>query len=155
MERGVNVLARHSRGLGLAILFVLGCGTSFALGAGTQAPAPGPQLTSITRGSLRMLLDAPQLGGSQVSVGERSYPPNYESAEHTHKSIELIYVLAGRFQHVVNGRTHVLTPGMLGVVKPGDKVRHRTDSSGAATTLMIWVPGNDGTDLAKGWQSDR
>lgn len=149
------MLARHSLSLGLVILFVAGCGTSFALGRGVQAPAPGPQLSSITRGSLRMLLDTPQLGGSQVSVGERSYPPNYESAEHTHKSIELIYVLSGRFQHVVNGRAHLLTPGMLGVVKPGDKVRHRTDSSGPALTLMIWVPGGDGTDLAKNWESDR
>ena len=139
----------------LALLVLVGCGASFALGRGAQVPVPGPQLTSITRGSLRMLLDAPQLGGSQVAVGERSYPPNYESAEHAHKSIELIYVLGGRFQHVVNGQTHVLTPGMLGVVKPGDKVRHRTDGSGAATVLMIWVPGNDGSDLAKGWQSDR
>ena len=149
------MLARHRHRLGLAILFAVGCGTCFVVGVGTQAPAPGPQLTSITRGSLRMLLDRAQLGGSQVSVGERSYPPNYESAEHTHKSIELIYVLSGRFQHVVNDQTHVLTPGMLGVVKPGDKVRHRSDPAGPTTVLMIWVPGRDGSDLAKDWQNDR
>lgn len=141
--------------IGFSVLFVIACGTSFVIGRASQAPAPGPQLTSITRGSLRMLLDVPQLGGGQVSVGERNYPPNYESPEHTHKSIELIYVLAGEFQHVVNGRTHVLTPGMLGLVKPGDKVRHKTGASGPVRTLMIWVPGADGTDLAKGWQSNR
>jgi quercetin dioxygenase-like cupin family protein len=143
--------------IALTALFVAGCGTSFVIGRSAQAPAPapGPHLTSITRGGLRMLLDAPQLGGSQVAVGERAYPPNYESAEHSHKSIEVIYVLSGRFQHIVNGKAHVLTPGMLGLVKPGDKVRHKTDSSGPATTLMIWVPGTDGTQLAKDWQSDR
>jgi quercetin dioxygenase-like cupin family protein len=143
--------------IAVVTFFTLACSVSFALGLAAQspAPAPGAQLTSVTRGSLRMLLDAPQLGGSQVAVGERSYPPNYQSAEHGHKSIELLYVLSGRFTHEVNGRAHVLTPGMLGVVKPGDKVRHRTDATGPATVLMIWVPGNDGTELARGWQSDR
>jgi quercetin dioxygenase-like cupin family protein len=141
--------------IALSSLLVVACGTSFAIGRTMQAPAPGPQLTSITRGSLRMLLDVPQLGGGQVSVGERNYPPNYESAEHTHKSIEVIYVLAGEYHHVINGKPHVLTPGMLGLVKPGDKVQHRTGPRGPARTLMIWVPGADGTDLAKGWQSDR
>jgi quercetin dioxygenase-like cupin family protein len=141
--------------IGLSVLCVVGCGTSFVLGRTSQVPVPGRQLTSITRGSLRMLLDVPQLGGGQVSVGERNYPPNYESPEHTHKSIELIYVLGGEFQHVVNGQTHLLTPGMLGVVKPGDKVRHKTGASGAVRTLMIWVPGTDGSELAKGWQTDR
>jgi quercetin dioxygenase-like cupin family protein len=141
--------------IALAALFVVCCGTSFALGRTSQAPAPGPQLTSVTRGALRMLLDAPELGGSQVSVGERSYPPNYESTEHSHKSIEVIYVLSGQFQHVVNGQTHVLNAGMLGLVRPGDKVRHKTGGGGGVRTLMIWVPGTDGTELAKGWQSDR
>jgi quercetin dioxygenase-like cupin family protein len=149
------VTVRRSTRTGLVVLFVVACGTSFAVGRGLQAPEPGRLQTSITRGSLRMLLDEAQLGGSQVSVGERAYPPNYASAEHAHKSIELIYVLSGRFQHVVNGKIHALTPGMLGVVKPGDKVQHRTDGSGPANVLMIWVPGDDGRDLARGWQSDR
>jgi quercetin dioxygenase-like cupin family protein len=148
-------MGRYGVRLGVAALFVVSCGASFLAGWTAQAPVPSPQLTSITRGSLRMLLDVQQLGGAQVSVGERNYPPNYESPEHTHKSIELIYVLSGEFQHVVNGQTHLLTPGTLGLVKPGDKVRHKTGPVNAVRTLMIWVPGADGTELAKGWQSDR
>lgn len=136
----------------LAAIFVVGCGTSFVLGRASQAPAAGPLLTNATRGSLRMLLDVPQLGGAQVSVGERTYPARYESAEHSHQSIEIIYVLSGEFQHVVNGQAHVLTTGMLGLVKPGDKVRHATGPNGPVKTLMIWVPGNDGTKLASDWR---
>ena len=139
--------------LGVAVLFVVSCGTAFLIGRAAQAPTPGPQLTNRTRGGLRMLLDAPQLGGPEVSAGERTYPANYTSAEHTHQSIEIIYVLSGEFLHEINGQTHVLTTGMLGFVKPGDKVRHKTGGV-PAKTLMVWVPGGDGTELAKGWVSD-
>ena len=132
-------------------LFVISCGSAFLAGRAMQVPERGPMLTSPTRGGLQMLLDAPQIGGSQVSVGERSYPANYESAEHTHQSIELIYVLSGEFQHVINGETHLLKTGGLGYVKPGDKVKHKTGAS-PAKTLMIWVPGTDGTHLARDWK---
>jgi quercetin dioxygenase-like cupin family protein len=136
----------------VTLFFVVGCTTSFVVGRTMQAPAPGPQLTSATRGGLRMLLDKRGLGGPEVSVGERSYPANYESPEHTHQSIEIIYVLSGEFQHVINGQTHVLTAGMLGFVKPGDKVKHKTGPKGPARTLMVWVPGGDGERLAADWK---
>ena len=135
--------------LGLVVLFVAVCGTSFVLG---QAPAPGPLLTRPTSGAFRMLLDASQIGGSQVSVGERTYPAGYESGEHSHQSIEVLYVLSGEFHHVVNGQTHVLTQGMLGFVRPDDVVRHKTGPGSGAKVLMIWVPGTDGTNLAERWQ---
>ena len=138
--------------IGVAIVFAFGCTTSFVVGRAMQAPAPGPQLTSATRGGLRMLLDKNSLGGPEVSAGERAYPANYESAEHTHQSIEVIYVLSGEYQHVINGQTHVLTAGMLAYVKPGDKVRHKTGPKGPARTLMVWVPGEDGERLADGWR---
>jgi quercetin dioxygenase-like cupin family protein len=132
----------------LAAIFIIACGTSFVIGTTVQAPPPGPQLTNPTRGGLRMLLDAPQLGGPEVSVGERTYPAGYQSAEHTHQSIELLYVLSGEYQHEVDGQTHVLTTGMLGFVKPGQKVRHKTGPS-PAKVLMVWVPGADGTEQAR------
>jgi quercetin dioxygenase-like cupin family protein len=146
-------MLQHIRHAGLVTLFLVSCGTAFLIGRAAQAPAPGPQLTNSSRGGLRMLLDAPQLGGPEVAAGERSYPANYQSAEHTHQSIEIIYVLSGEFQHEINGQTHVLKTGTLGFVKPGDKVRHKTGSL-PARTLMVWVPGADGTELAKGWVSD-
>jgi quercetin dioxygenase-like cupin family protein len=139
------------RRFALIALFVLACGSSFVVGRTLQVPERGTMLTSPTRGGLQMLLDAPQIGGPQVSVGERSYPANYESAEHEHQSIEIIYVLSGEFQHVVNGRAHILKTGELGYVKPGDKVQHKTGAA-PAKTLMIWVPGTDGTELARNWR---
>ena len=146
-------MKRHVARIGIALFFVVSSGTAFVIGRTIQAPTPGAQLTNKARGGLRMLLDAPQLGGPEVAAGERSYPPNYTSAEHTHQSIEIIYVLSGEFQHEVNGQTTMLTTGMLGFVKPGDKVRHKTGRV-PAKTLMVWVPGADGTELAKNWVSD-
>jgi quercetin dioxygenase-like cupin family protein len=140
--------------IGVTVVFIVGCATSFVVGRTSQAPQPRPHLTSEARGGLRMLLDQNALGGPEVSVGERTYPPNYESAVHTHQSIELLYVLSGDFQHVVNGQTHRLGPGMLGFVKPGDKVQHRSSAKGPVKVLMIWVPGADGEQLANGWRSE-
>lgn len=125
---------------------------AFAAGTYAQAPAPGPQLTSQARGGLKMLLDKARLGGSEVAMGERSYPASYASAEHTHSGLELIYVLEGEFDHIINGRAYHLKPGMLGVVKPGEKVQHKTGAV-PAKTLMVWVPGADGEELAAGWRS--
>ena len=87
-----------------------------------------------------MLLDAPQLGGSEVSAGERTYPANYTSAEHTHQSIEIIYVLVRRVPaYEVNGQTHVLTTRHARIRQAGRQVRHKTGGV-PAKTLMVWVP---------------
>jgi quercetin dioxygenase-like cupin family protein len=120
-----------------------------------QAPEPGPLLTDPQRGELRMLLDKQRLGSSEVAVAERTYRANYESTEHTHQGLEIIYVVQGEFQHVINGKAHVLRPGGVGIVRPGDKVRHRTGSQGPVKTLMIWVPGDEGTRVAEGWPGQK
>ena len=127
------------------------CLVSFANGHAAQAPKPGPLLTDPSRGDLRMLLDKTGLGSSEVSIGERTYRTNYTSTEHVHQGLEILYVLAGEFQHEINGRTYVLTPGMIGVVRVGDKVRHTTGPSGPVRLLMIWVPGEEGARVAEGW----
>jgi quercetin dioxygenase-like cupin family protein len=108
-------------------------------------------MSNATRGGLRMLLDQQRLGSTEVAAGERFYPANYSSGEHEHQAIEIIYVLDGEFQHVVNGQVHVLGPGKLGYVKPGDKVQHKVGPKGPVKALMIWVPGTEGTRVAQGW----
>jgi quercetin dioxygenase-like cupin family protein len=115
-----------------------------------QAPKPGPVLTDPARGNLQMLLDKEGLGSGELSMGERTYPANYTSAEHVHQGIEILYVLEGEFHHEIDGRTHVLRPGMIGVVKVGDKVRHKTGSR-PVKLLMIWAPGEEGARVAEGW----
>ncbi len=51
---------------------------------------------------------------------------------HMHGPVEVIYVLSGTYEHEVNGRRYSLTPGMVGIVRPGDKVRHLVPMSGPA-----------------------
>jgi quercetin dioxygenase-like cupin family protein len=132
------------RRLWIAIVLVFACGASFAIGHAWQQPP------AANRGSLKLLLGHTQLGVDTLAMGERSYPPNYASAEHTHESLEVLYVLEGSYRHVINGQTRELEPGMVAFVKPGDKVQHKTGSA-PARLLMIWAPGGEGEKLAEGF----
>lgn len=123
-------------------VLVAGCGTAFVLGRAAQAP--NQQTSPTPQGDLRLILGEQQLGSKEISIAERLWPANYESAEHMHAAIEVIYVLSGEYLHVLNGKTQVLGPGMVGFVKPGDKVRHTTGPKGPAKALLISVPGDDG-----------
>ena len=126
----------------ITTLFVAGCGAAFMLGQASQAPEQ--QTSPAPRGDLRLILGEQQLGSKEISIAERLWPANYSSAEHSHATIEVIYVLSGEYQHVLNGQTQVLGPGMVGFVKPGDKVRHTTGPKGPAKALLISVPGDEG-----------
>lgn len=126
-----------------AVAFVAACAASFAVGhAWQQAPAP--------RGDLKLLLGQKQLGVNTLAMGERSYPANYESPEHTHESLEVLYVLSGSYTHIVDGQPANITPGSAAFVKPGQKVRHRTGPT-PTKVLMIWAPGDEGEKLAEGY----
>ena len=126
-------------------LFVVGCGAAWMLGRAAQAPEQQTNLPP--SGDLRLVLDEQQLGSTAISIAERTWPANYESIEHSHTSIEVIYVLSGEYQHVLNGQTQVLGPGMVGVVKLGDKVRHKTGPKGPTKALLISVPGEEGRSI--------
>ena len=122
-------------------VFVAGCGAAFMLGQAAQAP--DRQTSPTTRGDMRLILVEQQLGSKEISITERLWPANYNSSEHSHATIEVIYVLSGEYRHVVNGQTQVLGPGMVGFVKPGDKVRHTTGPNGPVKALLISVPGDE------------
>lgn len=134
--------------LGIAV-FLAACAAAFMLGRVAQA---SKQASLKPGGDMRLILDEQQLGSKAVSLGERTYPAGYQSSEHSHSSIEVIYVLSGEYRHIVNGQTQVLGPGMVGFVKPGDKVRHTTGPGSPATTLMIWVPGDEGRSIFERFQ---
>ena len=57
--------------------------------------------------------------------------------------LELLYVLEGRLDHIVNGKSHILMPGMLGIVTKPDLVVHRSDSDDGARVLAIWPHGKE------------
>ena len=104
-----------------------------------QAPKPGPLLTDPARG------DLPDAAGQRRPGQRRSidWGANLPRQLHVNRTRPSghrdFYVLDGEFHHEINGQTYVLRPGMIGVVKVGDKVRHKT-GPGPVRLLIIWHP---------------
>lgn len=88
--------------------------------------------------------------GPEATVGEITFPPNSDSGDHPHGAIEMFYSLEGELEHIVNGVSQRLGPGMTGYVRPPDLVRHKTRPSGAKA-VVIWVPGEEGRRIASRW----
>ena len=118
--------------------------------AAAQAGKTGETYRSPGGTTLRLFLDESNVG-KEVSVGELAFPPNVDSGEHAHGAIEMFYVVSGELEHVVNGRSQMLTPGMAGFVKPPDSVRHKTGPAGAKV-VVVWVPGDEGRRVASRWK---
>jgi len=102
--------------------------------------------------TLRLMIDETNLG-AEASVGELTFPANSDSGDHAHGAIEMFYVISGELEHVVNGKSQILKPGMTGYVKPPDQVRHKTGPAGAKV-VVIWVPGEEGRRVASRWKRE-
>jgi quercetin dioxygenase-like cupin family protein len=120
--------------------------------ASAQAEKQGTTYRSPSGATLKLMLDESNVG-PEVTVGELTFPPNADSGEHTHGAIEMFYVLSGELEHVVNGKSQILKPGMVGYVKPPDKIRHKTGPAGAKV-VVIWVPGDEGKKIAARWTKE-
>jgi quercetin dioxygenase-like cupin family protein len=48
-------------------------------------------------------------------------------------------VLSGTLGHEVNGELYMLKPGMVGILRPGDKMRHIVPKGEDAKVLVIWA----------------
>jgi len=125
-----------------------------ALCAITGGAAQSEKLQGVTYKSpggttLRLMLDESNVGPA-VSVGEMIFPANTDSGDHQHGALEMFYVVSGEYEHVVNGTSQMLKPGMSGYVKQGDKVRHKTGPAGAKV-VVIWVPGDEAKRIASRW----
>ena len=123
-----------------------------AVGTAAQDKSQGVTYRAPSGVTLRLMVDDTNLG-SEVSVGEITFPPNQDSGDHAHGAIEIFYVLSGELEHVVNGRSELLKPGMTGYVKPPDQVRHKTGAAGAKA-VVIWVPGEEGRKIASRWKRE-
>jgi quercetin dioxygenase-like cupin family protein len=99
--------------------------------------------------AIKVLVEASNFGGAEVEVAEIVLQPGGSAATHRHGSHELIYVLEGTLDHVVNGETHRLEPGMVGVVKQGDTVAHKVASTTPVKAVLVWAPGGEAERLAK------
>ena len=99
--------------------------------------------------SIKMLLDASNLGGEELEVAEITFPVGLNaSAGHHHGAMEIFYIVEGVLGHVVNGEEHRLGPGMVGVVRPDDEVMHRVLSDVPVKALVLWVPGGEADRIA-------
>ncbi len=120
----------------LALVF---CATS----ALSQSASPGAGYVAPSGTVLRVLLDESNLGTSEIEVGEMVFQAGTESISHAHGSLEIFYVVEGVLEHIVNGTSYILTPGMAGFVHAGDEVIHKVPEDQPAKTLVIWVPGGE------------
>jgi quercetin dioxygenase-like cupin family protein len=87
-----------------------------------------------------------------VEVAELTFQPNADSGDHQHGSTETFYVLEGELEHVVDGKSLKLTPGMTGSVRPPAMVRHKTGPAGARA-LVIWAPGGELARVTARWKA--
>jgi quercetin dioxygenase-like cupin family protein len=121
-------------------------------GAGQSGKTDGPTYRAPGGTTLKLFLDETNVG-SEVTLGEITFPPNSDSGDHKHGAIEMFYIVSGELEHVVNGRSHMLKPGMTGYVKPPDSVRHKTGPAGAKA-VVVWVPGEEGKKIAARWKAE-
>ena len=131
----------------VAVLLVLSSATASAQAGKTTETYRSP--SGVT---LKLFLDESNVG-PEVSIGELTFPPNADSGDHAHGAIEMFYVLAGELEHVVNGKSYILEPGMTGYVRPPDKIRHKTGPAGAKV-VVVWVPGDEAKKIAARWTKE-
>ena len=93
-------------------------------------------------GWIKIMLEQANLLEAGVEVAEIYFLQGYKDVAHMHE-LELLYVLEGELDHIVNGVSHILKPGMLGVVKEPDLVVHRSHSDDGVKVLAIWPYGNE------------
>ena len=115
---------------------LVACALSFGAGLFAQSVTNDAAYVSPGGTRLRVLFDGPTWT-SRDHVSAR-----HQLWDHVHGVTEIFYVLEGELEHVVNGESYRLKPGMLGYVKPPDQVNHKVAAGGpAAKALVIWAPG--------------
>ena len=92
--------------------------------------------------SWKLLLDESNLGGKELEISELVMPAGAATGSHHHGAVEIFYVLSGTLGHEVNGEMHMLTPGMVGIVRPQDSVRHTVPKEDVKV-LVIWAPAGE------------
>lgn len=110
----------------------------------------GTRVLELASGTtIRMLVEAANLGDGQIELAEITFPPGTDADRgHRHGATEIFYVVEGVLTHVVNGEEHRIEPGMAAVVKPADEVIHRVRGSEPVRAVVIWVPGGEADRIA-------
>ena len=150
-------MTRRRTALGLSFLLTAGfaLAAGFALGrssGATQGDDLG-RFASTSGTEIELLLSESNLGGTEIQIGEITWPPGANSGDHPHGATEVFYVLEGELEHVVDGVSEMLGPGDLGFVRPPSEVNHITSPDGGPVrALVIWAPGGEGTRIAGNWR---
>ena len=148
-----NLATWRSGDLAIGVLAAAIVCASVLTSLSARSPAVAQQTFASAGGTtLRVLLDQMKLGSGEVDIGEITFPPGADSGDHAHGAIEIFYVLSGELEHVVNGKSELLKPGMIGFVKPPDKVRHKVPGKEPAKALVIWAPGGEAGRITKNWK---
>ena len=153
----IRAREKFSYDAAMHILRTLGLGLVTASLVAASAAAQSGTLQGTTYRApsgttLRLILDETNVG-PEVTLGEMIFPPNQDSGDHQHGAKEMFYVVTGELEHVVNGKSQILKPGMAGYVNPPDKVRHKTGPAGAKV-VVVWVPGDEGKKIAARWTKE-
>jgi quercetin dioxygenase-like cupin family protein len=139
--------------LWLVVPMAFFCGIAVGAAAMRQQPAADDRVFQSPAGTkLRVLVDQTDLKGTEVEIAELTFAPNADSGDHQHGSTETFYVLEGELEHVVNGQSVMLKPGMTGSVRPPAAVRHKTGPAGAKA-LVIWAPGGEIARVTAKWKA--
>ncbi|MDE2971465.1 MAG: cupin domain-containing protein [Acidobacteriota bacterium] len=148
-------MTRRHTGLAILVAAALGLVAGFAAGrtSAVAQPADLGRFASQSGTELELLLSESNLGGSEIQIGEITWPPGANSGNHPHGATEVFYVLEGELEHVVDGVSEILGPGDLGFVRPPSEVNHITSPDGGPVrALVIWAPGGEGTRIAGNWR---
>ena len=112
----------------------------YAFGSkGTRQFEMGPETDPVR---VKVLIEEANLGSPGAEIIEIDFPPGYESRSHFHE-LEILYVVEGELEHIVDGKTNFLKPGMVGIVKYPNEVIHKAHAELGARVLVIWPLGNE------------
>ena len=107
--------------------------------AGTRQFEWGPEDDPVR---VKVLLEEANLGSAGAEMLEIYFPAGYESRSHFHE-LEILYIIEGELEHIVDGVSNVLKPGMIGIVRYPNTVIHKALSEEGARVLVVWPMGNE------------
>ena len=143
---------QHWAPVGFLLALTAGVAAAQAVDSGStyQPATKGFRASNLGPLAVKVLIDRAALGGDELELVEITFPAGAGTRGdgHTHRRVEVLYILSGELDHVVNGVAHHLVPGMAGIVRPGDTVIHRVTSADPVHALVIWAPGGELASVA-------
>ena len=91
---------------------------------------------------VKVLVEKANLGSDGAEIIEIEFPPGYESRPHFHE-LEILYVVEGELEHIVDGESSLLKPGMIGIARYPNEVIHKAHEGYGARVLVVWPLGNE------------